>query len=173
MLRDFYPYEYVENVFSIDYKKLYDKGMRGIIFDVDNTLVAHGLSSTEEVDRLFLELHAMGYMTLLMSNNCEARLLRFKQNIDTLYIHEAGKPRPDCYWRALSMMDLRREDVFVVGDQLFTDILGANRSGLASILVRYIGRDINEETGWNRKGEKLILFCYSLQKKYQHRLGLK
>lgn len=172
MLRDFYPYEFVEDVFSIDYQRLYENGVRGIIFDVDNTLVPHGLNSTKAVDELFRKIHGLGFKTLLMSNNCEARILRFKANIDTLYIHRAGKPNPDSYWNALSMMGLKKEETVVVGDQIFTDILGANRAGIPNILVRYIGYRINEETGWNRKGEKLLLFFYSLRKKYQHRLGL-
>ena len=58
MLRDYYPYEYVESVFAIDYNKLYGLGFRGIIFDIDNTLVPHGDNSTPEVDALFEEIHA-------------------------------------------------------------------------------------------------------------------
>lgn len=53
MLKDLYPYEYVESVFTIDYKKLYQNGYRGLLFDIDNTLVPHGENSTPEVDELF------------------------------------------------------------------------------------------------------------------------
>ena len=53
MFKKFYPYEYVESVFSIDYNKLYNKGYRGIIFDIDNTLVPHGTDSTKKIDDLF------------------------------------------------------------------------------------------------------------------------
>ena len=52
MFKLFYPHEYVESVFSIDYEKLYQKGYRGIVFDIDNTLVPHGADSTPEVDRV-------------------------------------------------------------------------------------------------------------------------
>ena len=89
MLKIFYPYEYVENVFSIDYKKLYDKGYRGIIFDIDNTLVHHGDDSTKEIDDLFQTIQNIGFKTLLLSNNSEKRIKRFIKNIDSLYIHDA------------------------------------------------------------------------------------
>ena len=56
MLKKLYPYEYVESVFTINYKKLYKMGYRGIIFDIDNTLVPHGADSTKEIDELFKKI---------------------------------------------------------------------------------------------------------------------
>jgi predicted HAD superfamily phosphohydrolase YqeG len=53
MLKLLYPFEYVDSVFSIDYKKLYELGYRGIMFDIDNTLTHHGEDSTKEVDNLW------------------------------------------------------------------------------------------------------------------------
>ena len=97
MLERFYPYEYADSVFSIDYKKLYNKGFRGLIFDIDNTLVHHGDDSVPEVDRLFEQIHQTGLQTILVSNNDEARVKRFVKNIDTLYICDAGKPDPAAY----------------------------------------------------------------------------
>ena len=79
----FYPHAYVDSVFSLDYQKLYDKGYRGILFDIDNTLVHHGEDSTEEVDALFRELYQTGFRTLLLSNNSRERIQRFMRNIDS------------------------------------------------------------------------------------------
>lgn len=86
LISRYFPYEYVEDVFSIDYKRLYEKGYRGLVFDIDNTLVPHGADSTKEVDDLFVRIHETGLKTLLLSNNSEARIKRFLANIDTLYI---------------------------------------------------------------------------------------
>ena len=86
MLGLLFPGSYVEDVFSINYDNLYSKGYRGLIFDIDNTLVPHGADSTAQVDELFNKLHAMGFKTLLLSNNNKERIERFTQNIDTLYI---------------------------------------------------------------------------------------
>ena len=80
MLKKFYPYEYVESVFSIDYQKLYDKGYKGVIFDIDNTLVHHGEDSTREVDELFKIIQNIGLKTLVLSNNNEARVKKFLEN---------------------------------------------------------------------------------------------
>ena len=97
MFKIFYPYEYVESVFSIDYNKLYNKGYKGIIFDIDNTLVHHGDDSTKEIDDLFKTIQGIGLKTLLLSNNSEKRIKRFIKNIDTLYICDAEKPNTKNY----------------------------------------------------------------------------
>lgn len=168
-MKCFYPYEYVEDVFSIDYESLHDKGFKGLIFDIDNTLVPHGADSNEQIDSLFEKLHALGFTTLLLSNNNRQRIERFTANIDTLYIEEAGKPQPQCYHQAVKMMHLKNDEVVVIGDQLFTDIYGANRSHLPSILVKYIGFYKKEKKGIRRNLEKIVLKLYS-RSKCQHRI---
>ena len=93
MFKKFYPYEYANSVFDIDYNKLYNKGYKGIIFDIDNTLVHHGDNSTEEIDELFNKIQGIGLKTLLLSNNNEERVKRFLANINSLYICDAQKRR--------------------------------------------------------------------------------
>ena len=156
-LKKYYPSEYAEDVFSIDYAELYRRGCRAILFDIDNTLVAHGADSTEEVDELFRHIHSIGLKTLLLSNNNKKRIERFNQNIHTTYLEEAGKPDPSCYLKAVEMLGVTREETIVVGDQLFTDIYGANRAGIASILVKYIGYYKKEWKGYTRYIEKILL----------------
>ncbi len=86
MFKMFYPYEYAESVFAIDYHKLYTLGYRGVIFDIDNTLVHHGEDSTKEVDQLFREIHKAGLKTLLLSNNDTERIERFLANIHSIFL---------------------------------------------------------------------------------------
>ena len=69
MFKRYYPYARASSVFTIDYEKLYVKGFRGIIFDIDNTLVHHGDNSNPKVDSLFETLHEIGFTTVLLSNN--------------------------------------------------------------------------------------------------------
>lgn len=171
MFKLFYPCEYVESVFTIDYEKLYNKGYRGLIFDIDNTLVPHGNDSEERVDALFSWLHNLGFQTLLLSNNDEERVKRFLKNISSLYICDAQKPKPENYCKAVEMLDMKKEETVCIGDQVFTDILGANLSGLDSILVRFIGYDTETKIGIRRTVEKLLLKFYSYNKKCQNRLG--
>lgn len=170
MLKQYYPGGYAESVFAIDFQKLYDRGYRGLLFDVDNTLVHHGDDSNAQVDAFFEKLHAMGFKTILLSNNSARRLERFKKNIDTHYIPEAGKPAPDSYLKALQMLEVSQKEALCIGDQLFTDVLGANRAGIDSILVHYIQIDPKAKIGIRRHVEKLILGFYRHSKSYQ-RLG--
>lgn len=167
MLRIFYPDYYVEDVFSINYEKLKEMGFNALILDIDNTLVPHGADSTQDVDNLFHMLHRMGWKTLLLSNNNRARIERFKANFDSLYIEEAGKPHPECYHNAVKMLGVEASQVIVIGDQLFTDIFGANRAGLSSILVKYIGYYKKEKKGLRRNLEKVVLWFYTHSRRYK------
>lgn len=167
----FFPYEYVKSVFSINYEKLYEKGYKGIIFDIDNTLVHHGDNSTPNVDRLIKDIQNIGFKTLLLSNNNKERIERFMENIDSLYIDEAEKPNTEGFEKALKMLNLDRKEVVFVGDQIFTDVLGANRCGIPNILVEFIRLKNVKKIGKKRHLEKIILKLYSLNKSYQNRIG--
>ena len=171
MFKLLYPYEYADSVFSINYNKLYDNGYRGLIFDIDNTLVHHGDNSTKEIDDFFRRIQSIGFKTLLLSNNTEERVKRFLTNIDSLYICDANKPDKANYLKALEMMNIRREEAVYIGDQIFTDILGANRCGIANILVKYIRLDNETKIGKKRQIENILLSFYRRNQKFQHRLG--
>lgn len=171
MLELFYPYEYADSVFTIDYQKLYEKGYRGILFDIDNTLVHHGDNSNSEIDALFQMIQNIGLKTLLLTNNDEDRVKRFIENIDTPYICNAGKPDSKGYLYAVEMLGIKKEEVLMIGDQIFTDILGANKSKMASILVKFIRMDRETRIGKRRYLEFLILKFWKHNKKYYRRIG--
>ena len=171
MFKKFYPYERAESVFAIDYNKLYEKGYRGLIFDIDNTLVPHGKDSTPQVDELFAVIKNAGLKTLLLSNNDEPRVKRFLKNIDSLYICDAEKPAKEGYIKALEMLGFDKNETICIGDQVFTDIYGANRCGIPNILVDYIKKPGETKIGIRRHLEIIVLKIYSLRKKYIHRLG--
>lgn len=171
MFKILYPYEYVESVFSVDYNKLYNNGFKGIIFDIDNTLVHHGDDSTKEIDELFKEIQGIGLKTIILSNNGEERIKRFLKNIDSLYICNAEKPKVTNYLKAVEMMGIKKEEAIFIGDQIFTDILGANRSKIANILVKYIREKNETKIGKRRQAENIILKLYKRNKSVQNRLG--
>ena len=163
-LTRFFPSEYAESVFHIDYEKLYRLGYRGLIFDIDNTLVHHGADSTPEVDQLFARLHEKGFKTLLLTNNDEERTERFNRNIGTLYICRAGKPGRGPYEKALAMLELPGERVVCIGDKIFRDVEGAGNSGLKSILVRFIRLKSEKILPRYRYAEWLILLAWRILK---------
>ena len=167
------PYEYVDSVYDIDYHKLKSMGYKGLLFDIDNTLVHHGDDSNPKVDKFFEKLNDMGFKCVMVSDNNEERILRFLKNIDALYIAEAGKPGTKCFYKAMKMLNMNKNEVVMIGDQIFTDIRGANRAGIASILVHYIVIPGVTKIGKKRMLEKAILLFHSRSKKYNHRLGSK
>lgn len=171
MLRLLFPNEYVNSVFSIDYKKLFQKGYKGIIFDLDMTLVPHGADSTKEIDELFQTIHSEGLKTILLTNNSEERVKRFIKNIDTLYLCDAQKPNAEGYLKAINLMEIQKDEAVFIGDQIFIDIYGANKCGIANILVHYVTAEEETNIGIRRNLEKIILKLYRLCGNYQYRLG--
>ena len=167
----FYPYEYVKSVFDIDYDKLYSLGYRGLIFDIDNTLVHHGENSTPQIDELFRQIHITGFKTLLLSNNNKERIERFLTNIDSFYISDADKPKTSNYDKAVKMLNIKKDEAVFIGDQIFTDIYGANRYGIASILVDFLHYENETKYGKKRALESVVLKFYKHNRKYRNRLG--
>ena len=141
MLRRFYPDVDIKSAYKIDYEAFYRHGYRGVIFDIDNTLVPHGAPATEEAIKLFERLHAMGFQTMLLSNNKEPRVKSFADPLQSKYIYKANKPGKAGYEKAMKQMGTEVANTHFVGDQLFTDVWGAKRLGiLQSLLHRFIRR---------------------------------
>ena len=91
MLQCFYPREYVESTYGIDFESWRGRGYRGIIFDVDNTLVPHGAPADERAKELFGRLQALGFRSVLLSNNKEPRVKSFCEAVvGADYIYKAG-----------------------------------------------------------------------------------
>lgn len=164
MLERFYPDYEVDSAYDIDYQSLYQRGCRGIIFDIDNTLVPHGAPADERAVALFGRLHEMGYTTLLLSNNREPRVKSFAEQVDSLYLFKAGKPGREGYIKAMELMGTNRSNTLFVGDQLFTDVWGARRVGITSYLTRPIHPKEEIQIVLKRKLERIVLFFYHRKK---------
>lgn len=160
MLNLFYPKECRESAYDIPYEELYKKGIRGVIFDVDNTLVAHGMPADQRALELFLKLRKAGIDTCLLSNNKEPRVSSFAMQVKSKYIHKAGKPCKKNYIRAMERMGTDKHSTLFVGDQLFTDVYGANRTGIYSILVQPIHPKEEIQIVLKRRLEAVVLYFY-------------
>ena len=160
MFKKFYPTMYVDSSYEIDYQGLYDKGVRGLIYDVDNTLVPHGAPATEEAVELFNKLREIGFDTCIISNNKEQRVKPFAELVSSKYIYKAHKPSRDNYIKAMELMGTDVNSTYFIGDQLFTDVYGANRTGIPSILVKPIHPKEEIQIVLKRKLEKIVLFFY-------------
>ncbi|MCD8330647.1 MAG: YqeG family HAD IIIA-type phosphatase, partial [Lachnospiraceae bacterium] len=142
------------------YERLAERGVRGILFDIDNTLVPHGAAATPEAVALFRHLHALGLATCLISNNQEPRVEPFAKTVNSSFLCDAHKPAAARYRRACQIMGVRPEEAVFVGDQLFTDIFGANRAGIRSILVQPIHPKEEIQIVLKRRLERPILYFY-------------
>ena len=133
MLERFYPGEYVDSTYEIDFDRLYEDGYRGVIFDIDNTLVPHGAPGDERACALFAHLKELGY-------HC---------------------------------MGTDEKNTLFVGDQIFTDVYGANRTGIRTILVKPIHPKEEIQIVLKRYLEKIVLFFYQRKCQKQQRAAQK
>ena len=165
MFERFFPDDYVASTYVIPFEKLYEEGYRGLIFDIDNTLVPHGAPSDERAIALFEHLKKLGFKTCLLSNNKEARVKPFASQVKSPYIHKGGKPSKRGYKNAMACMGTGPKETLFVGDQLFTDVYGANRAGLKSILVKPIDPKEEIQIVLKRYLERPVLYFYRKSRK--------
>ncbi|MDO5403216.1 MAG: YqeG family HAD IIIA-type phosphatase [Eubacteriales bacterium] len=165
MFKRFYPDWYVDSAYKVDYKKLYDKGYRGIIFDVDNTLVEHGAPVTKRAAALFESLRKTGFDTCIISNNKETRVKPLAEQVASKYVSRAKKPSPVNYVKAMNMMGTDSKNTLFIGDQLFTDVWGANRAGIKTILVKPIDPHEEIQIVLKRRLEWIVLYFYRKSKR--------
>ena len=165
LFKRFYPDMKLNSVYEVDFDRLYKKGIRGLIFDIDNTLVPHGADADERIEKLFGELKKMGFKTFLLSNNKLERVKRFNTNIRSLYIYKAGKPNAVNYIKAMRMMGTGKENTVFIGDQLFTDIWGAKKAGISTILLNPIDKKEEIQIVLKRYLEKIVLNTYEKERK--------
>ncbi|MBE5866638.1 MAG: YqeG family HAD IIIA-type phosphatase [Lachnospiraceae bacterium] len=160
MLEKFYPDCEVESVYSINFEALYKAGYRGVIFDIDNTLVPHGAPATDEAVAFFEKLKKLGMATMLLSNNKEPRVKSFADAVKSPYIYKGGKPAKNGYEKAMKRMGTTVSDTIFVGDQLFTDVWGAKRMGIRNFLVKPIHPKEEIQIVLKRRLEKVVLNSY-------------
>ena len=160
LLKRFYPDEWIGSTYQIDFAGLYAKGYRGVIFDIDNTLVPHGAPADGRAVRLFAFLMDIGFEACLLSNNQRERVASFNDRVGVHFIENAHKPSTKNYWRAMELMHTDLSDTIFVGDQLFTDIYGAKRAGIRTILVSPIHPREEIQIVLKRYLERIVLYFY-------------
>jgi HAD superfamily phosphatase (TIGR01668 family) len=164
MFKKFYPDEYMNSTYDIDFKKLYQEGYRGVLFDIDNTLVPHGQKADKKVLALFEELKKLGMKGCLISNNQLERVKAFHEDVKVDYIENAHKPCTKNYRRAMELIGTNTQNTIFIGDQLFTDIYGAKRTGIRTILVKPIHPKEEIQIVLKRYLEKIVLHFYKKSK---------
>ncbi|MEK3788298.1 MULTISPECIES: YqeG family HAD IIIA-type phosphatase [Paenibacillus] len=159
MFELFMPKLRVDTVFDIDLEGLYAQGYRGIITDLDNTLVgAKAPNATPELIAWFEKVKKAGFKLIIVSNNKLNRVSLFATPLDIQFIHGARKPTNKAFRQAMKLMELTPEQTIMVGDQMMTDVFGGNRMKLHTVLVLPISE---QDEGWttriNRRLERIAL----------------
>ncbi len=162
---DLYPTKEESSAYLIPYESYYALGKRGIIYDIDNTLVMHGAPADKRSIELFEKLRFIGFKTILLSNNRDERVKPFADAVGSPYIYKAGKPGKRGYLEAMRMMGTVPETTLFVGDQIFTDVWGANRCGIETILTSPIDPREEIQIVLKRRLEWFVLKSYRKKRK--------
>ncbi|HEV2260679.1 MAG TPA: YqeG family HAD IIIA-type phosphatase [Candidatus Rubrimentiphilum sp.] len=153
------PDRYAPRLHDIALSELREAGIRGLIVDLDNTLLGFGCTELAAEHLAWIEeAHERGFAIVMISNNFSDRVYSVAKQLRIDCIPNALKPLPFGYWRALRRLGLPRKQVVVVGDQLFTDVLGAKLCGnLFTILTEPIQKKDFPITSMFRFLERLVL----------------
>lgn len=160
MMEKFYPDEYLDSTYEIDFDELYAQGYRGVIFDIDNTLVRHGAPADERACALFAHLKELGFACMLLSNNKEPRVKMFNDAVNVSYIYKAGKRIRQINKKAMEELGDRYRQYHFCRRSDFYDVYGAKRAGIRSILVKPIHPKEEIQIVLKRYLEKIVLYFY-------------
>lgn len=158
MLKHFLPDEHVKSILDISPEDLQKRGIKGIITDLDNTLVEWDRpTATPQLIKWFDEVRKHNILVTIVSNNNQQRVKSFSDPLGIPFIFQARKPMGRAFHRAIAAMGIKRNEAVVIGDQLLTDVLGGNRSGFHTILVVPVAQTDGFLTKFNRLVERRIL----------------
>lgn len=160
----FRPDIYAKNIYSINYQKLKKSGIKCLIFDLDNTIAPKSMIKPDiHIVKFFTMLRDMGFSLAILSNAKKSRVEPFKEKCNINSAYYSCKPLKDKYLKVLDLYHVKDTEVACIGDQILTDIVGANRLQFTSILVTPIDKVDQFPTKINRIIEGIIM--RRLQKK--------
>ena len=136
MFKFFTPDKLYDNVYQIDFDELAAKGIKGLIFDIDNTLVSYKQPTpTDEVVALLQALQEKGFKVCFVSNNTQARVELFNQELNLPAFANAKKPLKKYMNLALEALKVTPSQTAIIGDQLFTDVCAGKRIKILTLVV--------------------------------------
>jgi uncharacterized protein len=152
------PDLYLRGVLDIDLDALAVQGVDTLLMDLDNTLLPRDSSVIPgDVAAWAASLPARGFRVCLVSNNWHERVHQVAEELGFQLVAKAVKPLPFAFWRALQLMGVRRKQCAVVGDQMFTDVLGGKLLGIKTIMVLPLSQSDLPHTLLLRHVERVLL----------------
>lgn len=157
-MEKYIPDIYQKSIYNVDYKKLYNCGIRCVLFDLDNTLAPINIKEPpKKVKELFDDLKEQGFKVIIFSNSHKARIKPFKENLNVDSCAFAFKPFKYKFIKVLTTYNFKQSEVVIIGDQMLTDIVGGNNVGITTILINPISNKDFVFTKFNRLREKYIM----------------
>lgn len=157
----FYPEKIYNRITDINPEVFVEYGIKALALDVDNTLSTHhGMEPLSGVTQWLRSVINMGIKVILVSNSTEERLNPFSQKLGIDCISLSLKPLPRGLIKARKALGVKKKEIIMIGDQIFTDILGANLYGIRSFLVMPAKQEDKFGFKFRRKREKRIIERY-------------
>lgn len=168
-LKKYIPTYVYESIYDIEFLHLYEANIRLLFVDIDNTLAPYDENTpTKEAHQLIESLLLMGFEVILISNNNKKRVETYAKPLNVPYVYFALKPLKRGFKRGLKLVDknYQPEEVLIIGDQLMTDIVGGNKMGFQTALVKPLKKKSDIlTTRFNRRREVRVL--RKIEKKYK------
>ena len=162
------PNMYAKDIYSIDYKFLKKHGLNNLIFDIDNTIMeVNSISVDDKLIDFFKSLEKQKFNICIMSNNGRERVLPVARALETDYMFKAQKPTPHSFNKALTILNSKKETTAMIGDQMLTDVKGANDFGIYSILVEPVSNKYDIKTGTSRILQNIMTKKLEKQDKFK------
>ncbi len=166
MKKELKPDIYAKNIFNINYDKLKEKNIKNLIFDIDNTIVkTKEILPEKEVIELFKELKEKGFNLFILTNALRNRALKIGEKLHVKTYYFSMKPLKLNYEKLINENHLKKEETAAIGDQIYTDILGANKMSITSILIDPLSNEESLLTKINRRKENKLINKTKLIKK--------
>ena len=159
MLDIFIPDYYYQSIFKINYAKLKKNGIKCLLYDLDNTIAPYSMHEPDKrlKDLFSLLEHKYGFKVIIMSNSGKRRLTPFKEQLNVDTSCNSKKPLRGKYKKIMKLYKFKPHEMAMIGDQLMTDVFGANRMGINSIFVNPISKIEHLPTHVNRYFESKII----------------
>ena len=157
-MEKYIPDIYQKSIYTIDYDKLLERGIKFILFDLDNTIVPVTLKKpNKKIKELFEDLKDKGFTLIIFSNSNKKRIKPFKDDLEVDCCANAKKPSKKKFLKVINEFHLSVDEIAIIGDQILTDIVGGNKIGITTILVNPVSTYDPFFTRINRKFERKII----------------
>ena len=156
----FRPKIYRKNIYEINYDKLYDEGIRCLVFDLDNTLGLISHKNCPEKTKMLIKKLQKQFLVVISSNNTKKRLKPYLKELEIDGVAWSMKPSIKGLLKIKLKYKLLKKEMCIIGDQIVTDVVAGNRFHIKTILVDPLGEKDLKITGLNRKIEAKIIKHY-------------